>query len=76
MTSNAGAAEQAKAAVGFGRARREGEDTAAIERTFTRIPQPFGRSDQFGALPKDVILKVVEVRASARGTINGPRCFN
>ncbi|MCC6009005.1 MAG: ATP-dependent Clp protease ATP-binding subunit ClpA, partial [Rhodobacteraceae bacterium] len=35
MTSNAGAAEQAKAAIGFGRDRREGEDTAAIERTFT-----------------------------------------
>jgi len=26
MTSNAGAQEQAKAAIGFGRARREGED--------------------------------------------------
>ncbi|MGH0029186.1 MAG: ATP-dependent Clp protease ATP-binding subunit, partial [Myxococcota bacterium] len=35
MTSNAGAAEQEKSAVGFGRERREGEDTAAIERTFT-----------------------------------------
>src|SRR6056300_1362243 len=34
MTSNAGAAEQAKSAIGFGRDRREGEDTAAIERTF------------------------------------------
>ena len=61
MTSNAGAAEQAKAAVGFGRARREGEDTAAIERTFT--PEFRNRLDaviSFGALPKDVILKVVE----------------
>ena len=28
MTSNAGAAEQAKAAIGFGRDRREGEDIA------------------------------------------------
>ena len=35
MTSNAGAAEMAKAAIGFGRDKREGEDTAAIERTFT-----------------------------------------
>ncbi len=35
MTSNAGASEQAKSAIGFGRDRREGEDTAAIERTFT-----------------------------------------
>jgi len=61
MTSNAGAAEQAKAAVGFGRTRREGEDTAAIERTFT--PEFRNRLDaviSFGALPKEVILKVVE----------------
>ncbi|RFU11639.1 ATP-dependent Clp protease ATP-binding subunit ClpA [Rhodobacteraceae bacterium W635] len=61
MTSNAGAAEQAKAAVGFGRDRREGEDTAAIERTFT--PEFRNRLDaviSFGALPKEVILQVVE----------------
>ena len=61
MTSNAGAAEQAKAAIGFGRDRREGEDTAAIERTFT--PEFRNRLDaviSFGALPKDVILQVVE----------------
>ncbi|MDJ0828007.1 MAG: ATP-dependent Clp protease ATP-binding subunit ClpA, partial [Rhodobacter sp.] len=53
MTSNAGAAEQAKAAIGFGRDRREGEDTAAIERTFT--PEFRNRLDaviSFGALPK------------------------
>ncbi|MGB3313365.1 MAG: ATP-dependent Clp protease ATP-binding subunit ClpA, partial [Albidovulum sp.] len=35
MTSNAGAMEQAQSAIGFGRERRTGEDTAAIERTFT-----------------------------------------
>lgn len=61
MTSNAGAAEQAKSAIGFGRDRREGEDTAAIERTFT--PEFRNRLDaviSFGALPKDVILQVVE----------------
>ncbi len=61
MTSNAGAAEQAKAAIGFGRDRREGEDTAAIERTFT--PEFRNRLDaviSFGALPKSVILQVVE----------------
>ncbi|MEO1797744.1 MAG: ATP-dependent Clp protease ATP-binding subunit ClpA, partial [Pseudomonadota bacterium] len=55
MTSNAGAAEQAKAAIGFGRDRREGEDTAAIERTFT--PEFRNRLDaviSFGTLPKDV----------------------
>jgi ATP-dependent Clp protease ATP-binding subunit ClpA len=61
MTSNAGAAEQAKSAIGFGRDRREGEDTAAIERTFT--PEFRNRLDaviSFGPLPKSVILKVVE----------------
>ncbi len=61
MTSNAGAAEQAKEAIGFGRDRRVGEDTAAIERTFT--PEFRNRLDaviSFGALPKEVILQVVE----------------
>ena len=61
MTSNAGASEQAKAAIGFGRDRREGEDTAAIERTFT--PEFRNRLDaviSFAPLGKDVILQVVE----------------
>src|SRR5210317_1807203 len=61
MTSNAGAAEQAKEAIGFGRDRREGEDTDAIERTFT--PEFRNRLDaviSFAPLPKDVILRVVE----------------
>ena len=61
MTSNAGAVEQAKAAIGFGRDRREGEDTAAIERTFT--PEFRNRLDaviSFQPLPKDTILQVVE----------------
>ncbi|WP_294621867.1 ATP-dependent Clp protease ATP-binding subunit ClpA [uncultured Roseovarius sp.] len=61
MTSNAGAAEQEKSAVGFGRDRREGEDTAAIERTFT--PEFRNRLDaviSFAPLPKEVILQVVE----------------
>ncbi len=61
MTSNAGAIEQAKSAIGFGRDRREGEDTAAIERTFT--PEFRNRLDaviSFAPLPKEVILKVVE----------------
>ena len=61
MTSNAGASEQAKSAVGFGRERREGEDTAAIERTFT--PEFRNRLDaviSFAPLPKSVILQVVE----------------
>jgi ATP-dependent Clp protease ATP-binding subunit ClpA len=61
MTSNAGAAEQAKEAIGFGRDRREGEDTAAIERMFT--PEFRNRLDaviSFAPLPKDTILQVVE----------------
>ena len=61
MTSNAGAAEQAKAAIGFGRDRREGEDTAAVERMFT--PEFRNRLDaviSFAPLPKEVILLVVE----------------
>jgi ATP-dependent Clp protease ATP-binding subunit ClpA len=61
MTSNAGAAEQAKSAIGFGRDRRTGEDTAAIERTFT--PEFRNRLDaviSFAPLHKDVIMQVVE----------------
>ena len=56
MTSNAGAADMQKAAIGFGRDKREGEDTAAIERTFT--PEFRNRLDaviSFGALPREVI---------------------
>ena len=61
MTSNAGASELAKSAIGFGRDRREGEDTAAIERTFT--PEFRNRLDaviSFAPLGKEVILQVVE----------------
>jgi ATP-dependent Clp protease ATP-binding subunit ClpA len=61
MTSNAGASDMQKAAIGFGRDKREGEDTAAIERLFT--PEFRNRLDaiiSFGALPKEVIMQVVE----------------
>jgi ATP-dependent Clp protease ATP-binding subunit ClpA len=61
MTSNAGASEAAKEAIGFGRDRREGEDTAAIERTFT--PEFRNRLDatiSFAPLSKEVIVKVVD----------------
>ncbi len=61
MTSNAGASEQAKEALGFGRARREGEDTAAVERMFT--PEFRNRLDaviSFAPLPREVIMQVVE----------------
>jgi len=61
MTTNAGATELAREAIGFGRDRRNGEDTAAIERTFT--PEFRNRLDaviSFAPLSKAVILKVVE----------------
>ena len=61
MTSNAGATEQAKEAIGFGRDRREGEDTAAIEITFS--PEFRNRLDatiSFAPLSKEVIIKVVD----------------
>ena len=61
MTTNAGASEMAKNAMGFGRESREGEDSAAIEKTFT--PEFRNRLDaviSFGELPKKVILRVVE----------------
>ena len=61
MTSNAGAADLAKEAIGFGRERREGDDTAAIERTFT--PEFRNRLDaviSFAPLGKEIILQVVE----------------
>src|SRR6056300_1546020 len=61
MTSNAGAADMAKGAIGFERDGRIGEDKEAIERIFT--PEFRNRLDaviSFGALPKDVILQVVE----------------
>ncbi len=61
LTTNAGATEQAKAAVGFGRERREGEDTAAIERLFT--PEFRNRLDaviSFAPLAKETIMQVVE----------------
>ncbi|MDR0808731.1 MAG: ATP-dependent Clp protease ATP-binding subunit ClpA [Gemmobacter sp.] len=61
MTTNAGAADMQKTAIGFGRDRREGEDTAAIERTFT--PEFRNRLDaviSFAPLSKAVIMQVVE----------------
>jgi ATP-dependent Clp protease ATP-binding subunit ClpA len=61
MTSNAGATEMEKNAIGFGKAVREGEDTAAVEKMFS--PEFRNRLDAvipFGRLPKEVVLKVVE----------------
>ena len=61
MTSNAGASDMAKAAIGFGRDKREGEDTAAIERIFS--PEFRNRLDaviSFASLGREIITKVVE----------------
>ncbi len=73
MTSNAGAPNMAKAAIGFGRDRREGEDTAAIERTFT--PEFRNRLDaviSFAPLGRgDHPAGGREVRAAARGAAHG-----
>jgi ATP-dependent Clp protease ATP-binding subunit ClpA len=61
MTSNAGAQELAQSAIGFGRSRRDGEDTAAIERLFT--PEFRNRLDaiiSFAPLSKEIIIQVVD----------------
>jgi len=61
MTTNAGASDMQKSAIGFGRDKRTGEDTAAIERTFT--PEFRNRLEavvSFAPLAKDTIMQVVE----------------
>ncbi|MEM7776404.1 MAG: ATP-dependent Clp protease ATP-binding subunit ClpA [Pseudomonadota bacterium] len=61
MTSNAGASDLAKPPMGFNRAKREGEDTEAVNRLFT--PEFRNRLDAvigFSGLPQEVIWKVVE----------------
>ncbi|MDF2114699.1 ATP-dependent Clp protease ATP-binding subunit ClpA [Roseiarcaceae bacterium H3SJ34-1] len=61
MTTNAGAADMARAAFGFAAKKREGEDIEAINRMFA--PEFRNRLDatvQFGHLPRDVIAQVVD----------------
>ncbi|MGA7326708.1 MAG: ATP-dependent Clp protease ATP-binding subunit ClpA [Rhodomicrobium sp.] len=61
MTTNAGAAEMAKAAIGFGGIQRHGEDEEAIKRMFT--PEFRNRLDAviaFARLSRAMISKVVE----------------
>ncbi|GAB5461256.1 ATP-dependent Clp protease ATP-binding subunit ClpA [Hoeflea alexandrii] len=61
MTTNAGASDMAKAAIGFGSSKREGDDMEAINRLFT--PEFRNRLDAiipFGALPVKVIHMVVQ----------------
>jgi ATP-dependent Clp protease ATP-binding subunit ClpA len=61
MTTNAGASDAARHAVGFGRAKREGEDEEAIKKLFT--PEFRNRLDAtiaFASLGRGTIDKVVE----------------
>jgi len=61
MTTNAGASDMARAAYGFTRTKREGDDIEAINRLFT--PEFRNRLDAvitFAHLPQEVIKKVVE----------------
>ena len=61
MTTNAGASEMAKAAIGFGSSRRTGEDEEALNRLFT--PEFRNRLDAtipFAPLPTEVIHQVVQ----------------
>jgi len=60
MTTNAGAADLAKAPIGFNRTRRKGEDEEAINRLFS--PEFRNRLDAiiaFDALPPEVVRSVV-----------------
>ena len=61
MTSNAGASDASRPALGFGRATRAGEEREAIERTFT--PEFRNRLDAiiaFEPLSRDVMTLVVD----------------
>ncbi|HLY05247.1 MAG TPA: ATP-dependent Clp protease ATP-binding subunit ClpA [Rhizomicrobium sp.] len=61
MTTNAGASDAAREAIGFGRTRREGDDEEAIKRLFT--PEFRNRLDAtigFAPLSRDTIDRVVE----------------
>ena len=61
MTTNAGASDLAKEAVGFGRTERSGDDTEAINRMFS--PEFRNRLDAiitFAGLSKEIISRVVE----------------
>jgi ATP-dependent Clp protease ATP-binding subunit ClpA len=61
MTTNAGATEMAKAAMGFGKSKRTGDDEEAINRLFT--PEFRNRLDAiiaFDSLPPQIVHRVVE----------------
>jgi ATP-dependent Clp protease ATP-binding subunit ClpA len=61
MTTNAGAADMSRPAMGFGREDREGEDTEAVKRMFT--PEFRNRLDAiipFKGLTPEIVASVVE----------------
>jgi len=61
MTTNAGASDMAKAAIGFGSSKRDGDDVEAINKLFT--PEFRNRLDAiipFGSLPVPVVHQVVQ----------------
>ncbi|QPC87639.1 ATP-dependent Clp protease ATP-binding subunit ClpA [Mesorhizobium sp. NBSH29] len=61
MTTNAGASDAQRAAIGFGSTKREGDDVEAINRLFT--PEFRNRLDAiipFGTLPVPVVHQVVQ----------------
>jgi ATP-dependent Clp protease ATP-binding subunit ClpA len=61
MTTNAGASEMSKSAIGFGSSRRTGEDEEALNRLFT--PEFRNRLDAtipFAPLPTSIIHQVVQ----------------
>ena len=61
MTTNAGAADMAKEAIGIGRIKREGDDQEAIKRLFT--PEFRNRLDatiSFSGLSPEIITRVVD----------------
>ena len=61
MTTNAGASDMAREAVGFGAMTREGEDEEAVKKMFT--PEFRNRLDAivpFGYLPAPVVARVVD----------------
>ncbi|MGN6268655.1 MAG: ATP-dependent Clp protease ATP-binding subunit ClpA [Sphingomonas sp.] len=61
MTTNAGASDMAREALGFGVSSREGEDEEAVKKMFT--PEFRNRLDAivpFGYLPPEVVVRVVD----------------
>jgi ATP-dependent Clp protease ATP-binding subunit ClpA len=77
MTTNAGASDAARAAIGFGSTKRTGDDTDAINKMFT--PEFRNRLDAivpFASLPRSVVRSVVdkfifqlEAQLSDRGVV-------